>query len=546
VKRLIWAPALLCASLAATAHAQASADASRGHVEANAESAFAEPFKPTAVTTEGTVTIAGHAIAYQAVAGTLVVHPQGWDDVPMPPSHSLAVEEGEAKNPTAVASMFYVAYFKKGSGQRPITFFYNGGPGYSTIWLHLGAFGPRRVVSSSSQHTPPAPYAVVNNGSSLLDATDEVFIDAPGTGFSRIAGKDKEKAFYGVDADGYAFAEFITQFLSKYNRWNSPKYLAGESYGTIRSAVVINDLEANRGIDFNGVILLSDIMNWTLFLDSASRNPGVDLPYQLALPSYAATAWYHHKLPGNPPNLDALITDVERFATGDYSRALEAGADLSDTDRAAIAEKLHEYTGLPVAYILKANLRIDEGEFRHTLLGDEDMTIGRLDTRFSGPDLDPLSQRAEVLDDPQSAALDSAYISAWNTYVREVLHYGEGEVYKPIIMIGWNFEHRQPGERLASALSSWAGCNVMPDFANAMKHNPNLKVLLNAGYFDVATPFYEQTYEMKHLPIPAQLQSNIEYQYYPSGHMIYAREQSLVRLHENAAAFIRSTSREGD
>ncbi|MGH8319632.1 MAG: S10 family peptidase [Steroidobacteraceae bacterium] len=529
MKRLIWAPALLCASLAATAHAQTSADASREHVKANAESALTEPFKPTAATTEGTVTIGGHAIAYQAVAGTLVVHPRGWDDV--------------AKTPTAVASMFYVAYFKKGGGQRPITFFYNGGPGYSTMLLHMAGFGPRRVVTPDHEHTPPAPYTLVNNGSSLLDATDEVFIDAPGTGFSRIAGKDKAKAFYGVDADGYAFAAFITQFLSKYNRWNSPKYLAGESYGTIRSAVVINDLEAHRGVDFNGVILMSDIMNWNLFLDSASLNPGVDLPYALALPSYAATAWYHHKLPGNPPNFDALISDVERFAMGDYLRALEAGNDLSEADRAAIAQKLHEYTGLPVAYILKGNLRIDGGEFRHTLLGDEDMSIGRLDTRYSGPQGDPLGQRAGVLNDPTFTSLDSALISELNTYMHEVLHYGEGETYKPSIEVGWNFRHREPGEFFARP---WMGTNVMPDLANAMRRNPDLKVMLNSGYFDVACPFYEQTYEMKHLPIPAQLQSNIEYHYYRSGHMIYAREKSLVRLHANVAAFIRRTSREGD
>jgi carboxypeptidase C (cathepsin A) len=202
-----------------------------------------EPFKPEAVTSNGTVTIDGHAIPYQAIAGTLVVHPKGWDDVPRDPNRDKGSgpgDEGEGGNPTAEASMFYVAYFKNGAGTRPVTFVYNGGPGSASFWLHMGAFGPRHVVTSTDAHTPAAPYSLVNNSSSLLDATDLVFIDAPGTGFSRITGKDKEKAFFGVDQDAYAFAEFISQFLSKYGRWNSPKYLFGESYGTPRSAVLIN------------------------------------------------------------------------------------------------------------------------------------------------------------------------------------------------------------------------------------------------------------------------------------------------------------------
>jgi carboxypeptidase C (cathepsin A) len=253
-----------------------------------------EPFKPESVATTGSVTIGGQAISYQAIAGTLVVHPKDWDDVPREPNPekvpSTSTDEGgDAKNPTAQASMFYVAYFKTGAVSRPVTFVYNGGPGSATLWLHMGAFGPRRIVTATDAHTAAAPYALVNNASSLLDVTDLVFIDAPGTGFSRIAGKDKEKAFFGVDQDAYAFAEFITQFLSKYGRWNSPKYLFGESYGTPRSAVLINQLEAERSIDFNGVILLSQILNFDLSPDRPTANPGVDLPYQTVLPTYAAT-----------------------------------------------------------------------------------------------------------------------------------------------------------------------------------------------------------------------------------------------------------------
>jgi carboxypeptidase C (cathepsin A) len=505
-----------------------------------------EPFKPESSTSTGTVTIGGQAISYQAVAGTLIVHPKGWDDVPRDPkadkeNAAPGEEGGEGKNPTAEASMFYVAYFKNGGGTRPVTFVYNGGPGSATLWLHMGAFGPRRIVTSTDAHTPAAPYTLVNNVSSLLDATDLVFIDAPGTGFSRIAGKDKEKAFFGVDQDAYAFAEFISQFLSKYGRWNSPKYLFGESYGTPRSAVLINQLEADRSIDFNGVILLSQILNFDLSPDRPTNNPGVDLPYQTELPTFAATAWYHHKLPGEHGNLEALLTEVEQFAMGDYARALAAGSELSAADRAAIADKLHQYTGLPVAYILKADLRIDGGEFRQNLQGDEGMTTGRLDTRFSGTDLDPLAQRADY--DPQSTALGSAYVSAFNDYARKELRYGEGKIFKPSIgTFGtWNFQHQLPGQSQRPT-SSRQGSNVMPDLANAMKINPNLKVQLNAGYFDLATPFFQGMYEMRHLPMPASLQANIEYKFYDSGHMVYAKEASLKLLHDNVADFIRRTS----
>ncbi|HWY94146.1 MAG TPA: hypothetical protein VNX69_03090 [Steroidobacteraceae bacterium] len=508
-----------------------------------------EPFKPEATTSTGTVTIGGQAIAYQAVAGTFVVHPKDWDDVPRDPkadkgSLAGAEESGDAKNPTAEASMFYVAYFKSGGG-RPVTFFYNGGPGSATLWLHMGAFGPRRIVTATDAHTPAAPYSLINNGSSLLDATDLVFIDAPGTGFSRIAGKDKEKAFYGVDQDAYAFAEFISQFLSKYGRWNSPKYLFGESYGTPRSAVLINQLESDRSIDFNGVILLSQILNFDLSPDRPTGNPGIDLPYQTVLPTYAATAWYHQKLPGEHKSLEALIAEVEQFAMGDYARALAAGSDLSAAERAAIADKLHQYTGLPVEYILKADLRIDGGEFRQNLRGEDGMTTGRLDSRFSGPDIDPLSQRADY--DPQAAALSSAYVSAFNEYVRKDLRYGDGKIFKPSIRTfnTWNFQHQLPGQTQQPA-SSRQGSNVMPDLANAMKINPNLKVQLNAGYFDLATPFYQGVYEMHHLPMPLSLQANIEYKFYDSGHMVYAKDSSLKLLHENVAGFIRRTSNLGN
>src|SRR5437660_1081835 len=298
---------------------------------------------------------------------------------------------------------------------------------------------------------------------------------------------------------------------------------------------------AGRSIDLNGVILLSQILNFDLSPDRPTGNPGIDLPYQTVLPSYAAAAWYHRKLPAEHPSLDALLKEVEQFAMGEYARALAAGSDLPASERAAIAEKLHQYTGLPVDYILKADLRIDGGEVRQNLQSDGGMTTGRLDSRFSGPDIDPLSQRADY--DPQSAALSSAYVSALNDYVRRELHYGDDRIFKPRIQTfrTWNFAHQQPGHS-EPPLSARQGTNVMPDLANAMKLNPNLKVQLNAGYFDLATPFYQGVYEMHHLPIPQSLQANIEYCFYESGHMVYAKDASLRQLHDNVADFIRRTS----
>jgi carboxypeptidase C (cathepsin A) len=511
-------------------HAQSKEETSSVKVEtAKTETPKPEQFKPEQQQTKGSVTIGGKAIEYDAYAGTLVVHPKGWDDVPQN-------ADPDPKNKAPEASMFYVAYFKSDTkgAVRPLTFLYNGGPGSSTVWLHMGAFGPRRVVTADDTHTPAAPYNLVNNEYSLLDASDLVFVDAPGTGFSRISGKDKEKAFYGVDEDAWAFSDFIVQFLSKYGRWNSPKYLFGESYGTTRSAVLANILETERDFDLNGIMLLSQILNFSLDSDSPEINPGVDIAYQLNLPTYAATAWYHHKLPEPHPDLKALIEEVEHFAMNDYALALEAGSSLPSDQRHAIVEKLHQYTGLPTAYIEKANLRINGGEFEKNLQDENDLTTGRLDTRFSGPTFDPLSKEAEY--DPQSAAISSAYVSAFNDYVRKELKFGENREYKPEIEVfrWWSFKHKQPGMNFSLP----GATNVMPDLAIALKYNPQLKILLNAGYFDLATPFYEGVYEMEHLPIPASLQKNIEYQFYESGHMVYAHEASLKEIHDNAAAFI--------
>jgi len=459
----------------------------------------------------------------------------GADGKPQPGSELALEAPDKAKDATPAARMFYVAYFKTGARaeDRPITFFYNGGPGSSTVWLHMGSLGPKHVMTAGDTHLPAAPYTMADNPNSLLDVSDLVFIDMPGTGFGQLTGKDAEKAFWGIDGDAGAFARFIERFITKYSRWNSPKFIFGESYGTTRSAVLADLLENKYNTDLNGVILLSQIFNFTADIDAPAANPGVDLPYELGLPTYAATAFYHKKLPTQPAALEPFLTEVEQFATGPYTHALALGTDLGMGEKQQVAEKLHEYTGLPVAYLLKANLRVTGPEFEKTLQDDSDVTTGRLDTRFSGPNLNPLSENAEY--DPQSSAISSAYVALFNDYVRRDLKYGDGLTYLPEIYdsgVGqWDFKHS----------GNNTSVNVAPDLAEAMKTNPRLKVMVNGGYYDLATPFFAAQYEDKHLPIPQSLAKNIEYDWYESGHMVYVRDECVKQLHDRVAAFITST-----
>ncbi len=516
----------------------------------DAKTAAMAPEKPTEsaapadVTTQGEVNVGGRQIAYTAIAGTITVGATdtqdaqlGPDGKPLPGSQlALAAPKDPADAPP-VAHMFYVAYFKAGAKaeDRPVTFFYNGGPGSSTIWLHMGSLGPKYVETAGDTHLPGAPYKLIDNPDCLLDASDEVFVDMPGIGFGRIAGKDAGKAFWGVDQDAEAFARFIARFLGKYGRWNSPRYLFGESYGTTRSAVLANILENEKNIGLNGVMLLGQIFN---FPEAAGLGqPGTDLPYELVLPSFAATAWYHKRLSPQPPALEPFLKEVEDFAMGEYMHALAEGNDLSDAQKRAVAEKLHAYTGLPVDYVLKANLRVTANEFEKALEDAEGMTTGRYDSRFLGPTLDPLSEGAEY--DPQSAAITSAYISLGNLYLRQDLKYGEGQTYlRRALFDGHPWDMSRGGANLSSA----SGLNVSDDLAEAMKTNPRLKVMVNDGYYDLATPFFAAEYEEKHLPIPANLTKNIEYDWYESGHMAYVRDECRKQLHDRVAAFIKVAS----
>ncbi|MGH8213951.1 MAG: S10 family peptidase [Rhodanobacteraceae bacterium] len=538
--RIVLGALLLCSLPAFAADQDSKSDDNPDKSAASQDqgdaAAVAAMRKSQSSTTQGTVSVEGNSVAYDATAGTLVLNGDGQDE------H------------TPQASMSYVAYIKRGAdpAKRPIMFIYNGGPGSSTIWLHMGAFGPKRISTNDDSHTPAAPYQLVNNDYSLLDVSDLVFVDAPGTGFGRLLPKGKtdeeraknfkdlSKKIWSVDGDGKIFAKFITTFLTQHDRWNSPKYLFGESYGTTRSAVVAADLETDNDVDLNGVILLSQILNFATSVDGADNSPGIDLPYVLALPTYAATAWYHHKLPKyNNGGLQPLLQQATKWATTEYEQALLAGATLGPDRQKQIAQKLSDFTGLPVDYLLKANLRVTGGMFEHELQNGDDVTTGRLDTRFAGPSMDPMGKESDY--DPQSASISSAYVAAFNDYVRSTLKFGQDMHYRQSAYgeedFDWDFRHKLPGQHF-----SFPGAtNVLPDLAVAMKYNPDLKVMMNGGFYDLATPYYAAIYELEHLPIPQTLRKNISFAFYPSGHMVYAHTPSLKTLHDNVAKFVQGT-----
>ncbi len=348
--------------------------------EAKVTSEAALPKEESSIT-EHTVRIGGQTIPYKATAATIL----------------LKDEKGEAN-----ASIFYMAYTRndvKDLSQRPLTFLYNGGPGSSSIWLHMGSFGPKRVVTTDAEATPPPPYRLVDNSNSLLDKADLIFIDPVGTGFSRALGKAKNQDFWGVDEDVKSLAQFIGSYVSRNNRWNSPKFLIGESYGTFRSVALVNYLQEHDHMDFNGVVLISSVLD----LGTISFHPGQDLPYILYVPSYAATAWYHKVLQSQPADLNTFLADARKFAATEYADALMKGAKLSAREKAAVVKKLAQFTGLSEDYISKANLRVNLPQFREELQRSRGRTTGRLDARFSGPSYDPLAEYAGY--DPQSTAV---------------------------------------------------------------------------------------------------------------------------------------------
>ena len=487
-------------------------------VAAQAAPLPADPVAGSDHSSRGKVMIGGRWIRYSAEAGTIPVH------------GAIADKSG--------ATMSYVAYFAHNltGPKRPVTFLFNGGPGASSLWLQMAAFGPRRIAIEGTTHTSPAPYRLVDNADSLLDSSDLVFIDAPGTGFGSALSSDDGKQFFGIDQDAAAFAQFIPLFLSRYDLWNVPKFILGESYGAMRAAVLANLLQSEQSIDINGIVLLSPILSYNLSANLLDADPGADHAFVTTLPSYAATAWYQGRLAGGRSrDLNALIDEAETFASGDYAQALSAGLSLASDRRRGIAERLATYTGLPVDVVLRANLRITPEVFETRIVGDTGLFASRLDTRFLGASMDPLSKTVDY--DPQAAATTAAFLAGYNDYARHVLGYGATDIYRIDASADWNWSHRSPGARVAVP---WI-VNVMGDLAAAIKYNPHLRVSVHTGIFDLSTPFFESAYEMNHLPIPSDLMSNLAMHRYPSGHQIYLDDASLVRLHDDIAAFIIQT-----
>ena len=539
--RRVWMAALVCGCVCGVMAAQ----------EKPAEKPVAAPMErgetaalPDSVT-NGSVTVGGKAIEYKAVAGTLTVGATDTQDAMLGLDGRWMKDSGvdlptKAEEMPPTARMFYTAYFAKGvePGTRPITFLYNGGPGSATMYLHMGSFGPKRITLTDVQHDEGGPYKLVNNQYSLLDVSDLVFIDAPGTGFSRVMGKDGGKAFYGTDQDGQAFDRFIRRFLTKYDRWTSSKFLFGESYGTTRDAVLVHDL-ARSGVDMNGVVFLSQILSFDNSADGALVNPGTENRFYLSLPTFAATAWYHHKVPNQPATLEPWLHEVEQYALGEYASALVQGSDLSAEKKAAVAAKLESYTGVPAKTWVKADLRMSGSDFAGLLQTDESITTGRLDSRYAGPALNPMETDSGY--DPFTQSTTAAFLAGMNAYARNDLKFGENLTYKPSARdpnFNWELRHRVNG-------AGWpeGSVNVMTDLADTLKQNTKMHVLLMGGYFDMGTLYFGAEYEMKHLPIPASLDKNIEYKFFETGHMVYVNEEALKGLHERTAAFIKENEK---
>ena len=457
------------------------------------------------VTTRHSVRMDGNTINYRAVAGTLNLENE--DDQP-------------------AASIFYIAYLREGvddPSQRPLTFSFNGGPGSSSVWLHLGVFGPRRVVFDDAQYPSPPPYEISDNPHSILDVTDLVFIDPVGTGFSRTVGEGEDKDFLGVEEDVKAVGDFIREYVSRNNRWNSPKFLAGESYGTTRAARLVNHLQG-RGMNMNGVLLVSSILNF----QTARFEAGNDLPYILFLPTYAATAWYHEALDNRPENLEGFLEEVRAFAVGDYATALMQGDQLSATERNRVAARLARYTGLSEDYLRQTNLRINIQRFAKQLLRDQRRSVGRLDSRYLGRDADAAGERPDQ--DPSYAAILGPYTAALNTYVRDELQFEEDSEYAILsfnVNRNWNWQ-----------VPDRAGyVNTGEDLREAMTRDPHLQVYVANGYYDLATPFFATEYTMDHLGLEPSLKDNIQMDYYPAGHMMYIHPESLQAMGDDLSAF---------
>jgi carboxypeptidase C (cathepsin A) len=465
------------------------------------------PVNEVAKTSRHSVSVGGRTIPYTATAGTLTIR----DDDGKP-----------------IASMFYVAYVAdraKGEAERPVTFLYNGGPGSASLFVHMGMFGPMRVQTDSPAATHNPPYSLVENHESLLDKSDLVFLDAIGAGYSRPLGDTKGSAFWGVDQDIDTFARGIQRYITINHRWNSPKFIFGESYGTTRSAGLAYALQS-RGMQLNGVLILSSILNYGV------RDAGFDQIYLTYMPSYAATAVYHKKAP-QPADLAVYLNQVREWTRGPYAAALAKGHNISDQELDAVARQMSVYTGLSVQFIKDSNLRVDLSRFRKELLRDQRRTIGRYDSRFTGIDLDAAGDASEY--DPSDTGMRPAFVAALHDYLERDLGYTSELNYWPSgpnINRAWDWKHKAPGAERPAQVADTA-----QDLAVAMRQNPHLKLYSLNGLYDMATPFFGTEYDISHMWLDPSLRGNIRFSYYPSGHMVYLNTDALKQMKADVAKF---------
>jgi carboxypeptidase C (cathepsin A) len=458
------------------------------------------------VVTHHTMQIKGAPLAYTATTGMLPIR-----------NDTTGVAEGY---------IFYVAYTKDGTddpAKRPLTFVFNGGPGSATVWLHMGAFGPKRVKLLPDGSVLPPPPTVEDNPNTLLDQSDLVFLDPVGTGFSRPARPALGPNFWGVDEDLRSVAEFIRLYLTRYERWSSPKFLAGESYGTTRAAGLAGVL-ADHGIALNGIVLISTVLNF----ETLSDNKGNDLGYVGFLPSYAAIAWYHKKLPPDlqQQSVEQVTAQAERFAGGGYTLALMGGHGLTPARRQAVIDTLSRFTGLSAAFIDHNDLRIPLSRFDQELMRDQHLTVGRLDGRFTAYATDAGAERGAF--DPSDAALENVFTPVLNDYVRRELGFHDEQMYWVLGGgIGrWKYPQRQ------------GFLNVTPYLESAFAKNPSMKLFVAMGYYDTATPYYAVEYTLDHLSISDNARSDITTAFFPAGHMVYIDTPSLTTLRSDLATWM--------
>ena len=454
--------------------------------------------------TPHSVRLDGRDIKYTATAGTLPIR----------------LDDGKV-----AARMFFVAYTKDGEDAktRPVSFLYNGGPGAATIWLHMGSFAPRRVQMADEGFQPAPPYRLVDNEHSLIDTTDLVFVDAIDTGFSRAVAGVNNAQFHGVRGDLRAFGEFINTYLRAYNRWPSPKFLIGESYGTIRSAGLAQELQTRHGIELNGIVLVSSLLTY----QTLSPSPQNDVAFASLIETYAATAWYHKKLAADlARDLKKAVDDARTFAFGEYLTALAKGNRMTDAERKAMAQKVARYTGLSPDYVERANLRIDPGRFRKELLREKRLTVGRLDSRFTAVNRDAAGEQDEF--DPSNTALQGAYTALFEDYVKSDLKW-ESDLHYPTSgnVRPWSWDE---------FTNSYM--DMTEPLRSTMARNPFLKIFVAIGYYDMATVMGGAEYNFAHLGYDQTFTDRVSFGYYEAGHMIYIRPSAHKALKADIAKFI--------